>query len=1265
MKMRQRQSTDHQCGKRNCWDKCVFAVVVILCIIGPLCCIDGLEFEDCIDLQDEKDYKNEQLRMILSQRSVRGGTSNLNNESIMNRSPTQQHEWEKQLFIQRKNTKKRRKKKQSTNQSIHEPKRRPVHGYNDMDSNNYDRNSEKLESKRKQSSAPEKQQSSSQNPNHKKDVEARPVQVNLPKYGKVVGRRHVSVDIFRGLPYAAPPVGALRFAPPEPVAPWAPSKLDASRDGPDCWQLEDPVLNPTVSADRMSEDCLYLNVYTPAGHAARSSKKLPVMVWFHGGAFQQGGASRNEYDGRRLAERDIIVVTLNYRLGALGFLVSSSDGLFGNFGLMDQRAALDWVQDNIKHFGGDAENITLFGESAGAVMIGLHLMMSKNDDGHKHKKLFHKAIMQSNPLGYRFRSVVIADFIGEALKRAVDCRDLACLRDERVEEIMRAQKSLMGVPRSVGDFFTWSPTLTKETKIKLSLPQTSLPSNEIGGRYFFTKSEEHRLPTRLDTTTNPYFKQNYISDWRLSDGMSLLDDRTRSGDSTRWSAVNVSQPLESLDTIPDDIPIMIGTNKHEGEMFVYTAFPAPMPKAVYWMFVGALFRDSASRVLQHYRGLVEKVEAQAERLAIKQLEEEENKQYYLENRKQLDSEYEMLLRINATNSLTGTSSSSPLTGKDYSGNPRYNHKHGNGDKRDNDNSLQAIVNTWSTGGYQSKYNHITEGQEMNPMFFDMMDQKSKGNEKNNNNDQHQQNVGGENIIRESNEEQERKSMTWRERLEQFSRQREEKRIARAKARALKEAAKVAVDYRPVMSAIINDYLFRCPSWHFAEQLSELRERQSSKNNEKKHDQNVYVYRFGQPTHIPGYKECWGKACHTAEIPYVFQSMDVLRSNYSTYGPHAQQEAPSAPEYPYSEIMAAYRGAFHHANSSSQSDDNNDGYYSRTTNSQDDRANAKKESTEGKKSWWGKGESKQKSKSSTSGASSSSSGHSTRFQNILKHFFGDYFIEDADEELASDMADRWSSFAKEANPNYDGSRAEWNPWRYHQSEYKELLEQNDSNNDDIIPSPYPQQTKDWDNHPDFISKSDDSVMNDFGEDYFWTEYDDEDFSDLDDPSLVDKSYIDLDDEYISDESTSSKAADMAAKDYYYRQRALAALKMEVVEEDIFRTELRRSKSNLRSDKKETRSSSLLDTMFLKQKLLFRSTLANEEQEQNQQTLSKRAAKDAIRYAQYLGLLGAGLTSDQDDDFNFPELLDLSWPPEGRLLERDCTCDMWDRIRCKSA
>jgi carboxylesterase type B len=553
------------------------------------------------------------------------------------------------------------------------------------------------------------------------------------------------VDTFLGIPYAAPPVGALRFAPPEAAQPWAPSRLDASKFSPDCFQIPDPTLNPVVDIHRMSEDCLYLNIFTPAGHAERSrhgfltssgTKLLPVMVWLHGGGFQQGGARRAEYDGRRLAGRDIIVVSLNYRLGALGFLVSTSDGIFGNFGLMDQRAAIEWIKRNIKAFGGDDDNITLFGESAGAVMIGMHLLMEGAGS------LFHKAIMQSNPLGYTFRSVVIGDFIGEALKRAIDCRDLACLRTEKVEEILRAQRSLMGVPRSVGDFFTWSPSLTTEMKLKISV------SNEDR---FFSKAEEHRLPRiELDQRTS------IVSEWRLGG-----DERT--SDSARWSAVNVSQPLQTLGKIPDHIPIMIGTNKHEGEMFVHSAFPAPMPKAVYWMFVGALFRDSASRILRHYRGLVYEVEKQAEDLARKQMEEEENRQFYIENRVQLEAEYEMLLAMNHSRKKEKVEIMSR-------------------------EGLRALVNTWSglgfSGGGSYKVDNTTS------TISSAADKVSK-------------------LVLPG-------ISAWSERWKNWTESREEMRLQQMKDKALRDAAKVVVDFRPVMSAIINDYLFRCPRYVFTQ-----------------------------------------------------------------------------------------------------------------------------------------------------------------------------------------------------------------------------------------------------------------------------------------------------------------------------------------------------------------------------------------------------------------------------------------------------------------
>ena len=123
----------------------------------------------------------------------------------------------------------------------------------------------------------------------------------------------------------------------------------------------------------MSEDCLYLNIYAPAG-SRKSRKLLPVMIWLHGGAFMQGSGARSEYNGIKLAQRGVLVVTLNYRLGALGWLVSSDDGLLGNFGLMDQKIAMEFVKENIQAFGGNSSDITVFGESAGALMTSLHLL---------------------------------------------------------------------------------------------------------------------------------------------------------------------------------------------------------------------------------------------------------------------------------------------------------------------------------------------------------------------------------------------------------------------------------------------------------------------------------------------------------------------------------------------------------------------------------------------------------------------------------------------------------------------------------------------------------------------------------------------------------------------------------------------------------------------------------------------------------------------------------------------------------------------------
>src|ERR1700722_9442347 len=174
------------------------------------------------------------------------------------------------------------------------------------------------------------------------------------------------VRCFKGIPYAAPPVGPLRWRPPQPVTPWAGVRRS---DVFGANSLQGMVFDDIdASVDGVSEDCLYLNIWTPALGAA---EPLPVMVWIHGGGFAVGSGSEPRYDGANLAAKGVVVVTLNHRLNALGFLAhleltaESPEGVSGNYGMLDLVAALGWVKRNIKAFGGDPGQVTIAGEPAG------------------------------------------------------------------------------------------------------------------------------------------------------------------------------------------------------------------------------------------------------------------------------------------------------------------------------------------------------------------------------------------------------------------------------------------------------------------------------------------------------------------------------------------------------------------------------------------------------------------------------------------------------------------------------------------------------------------------------------------------------------------------------------------------------------------------------------------------------------------------------------------------------------------------------------
>ncbi|MDE2986987.1 MAG: carboxylesterase family protein [Chloroflexota bacterium] len=205
--------------------------------------------------------------------------------------------------------------------------------------------------------------------------------------GTLEGAEENGLCVFRGIPFAAPPVGELRFKAPRPVEPWD-GVREAKSFGPISLQAPNEMLEALLPVSDppqpQSEDCLYLNVWTPGLDGAR-----PVMVWIHGGAFTIGSGSEDYYDGANLASRgDVVIVTINYRLGALGFLNLPALGET-NFGMRDQVAALKWVHENIANFGGDPGNVTIFGESAGGMSVA-SLMASPESAG-----LFQKAIPQS------------------------------------------------------------------------------------------------------------------------------------------------------------------------------------------------------------------------------------------------------------------------------------------------------------------------------------------------------------------------------------------------------------------------------------------------------------------------------------------------------------------------------------------------------------------------------------------------------------------------------------------------------------------------------------------------------------------------------------------------------------------------------------------------------------------------------------------------------------------------------------------------------
>ena len=294
--------------------------------------------------------------------------------------------------------------------------------------------------------------------------------------GRLQGTLEGGIHAFLGIPFAKPPVGPLRFRPPEKPEPW-PGTREATSFGGSAPQ--NPMLLamlPGMEVGRQDDDCLYLNVYTPG----TDDRKRPVLVWIHGGAFILGSGSQALYDGRPLASRgDAVVVTINYRLGILGFLdlrgVGGDDfGASPNAGLLDQVAALEWVRDNVAAFGGDPENVTIFGESAGGMSVGT-LLGTPSARG-----LFQRAIAQSGA-GHSAHDREGARLVAERTleKIGLGPGQSSQLQDLPVEKLLAAQGALALEPSPTGALLTYQPVVDGE--IVPQLPVRSVAAGSASG----------------------------------------------------------------------------------------------------------------------------------------------------------------------------------------------------------------------------------------------------------------------------------------------------------------------------------------------------------------------------------------------------------------------------------------------------------------------------------------------------------------------------------------------------------------------------------------------------------------------------------------------------------------------------------------------------------------------------------------------------------------------------------------------------------------
>ncbi|XP_035679082.1 carboxylesterase 5A-like [Branchiostoma floridae] len=317
------------------------------------------------------------------------------------------------------------------------------------------------------------------------------------------------VFTFLGIPFAAPPVGDLRFRPPEPVVPWEGLK-DATEFGPSCPQELARVrriydfLPFALPHEIVSEDCLVLNIMTTS---LDSSAALPVMVWIHGGSLVSGTGALYNFTAL-VAHQDVIVVTVNYRLGAFGFLSTGDDNAPGNYGFLDQVEALRWIKSNIKNFGGDPDRVTIFGESAGGLSVS-YLVLSPLANG-----LFHRAISQSgtalttpttpNPLA---AATVQAEEVGCGAQEVAAM--MSCLRQKPFQDIV---DSATQVARKMGAFGAAAFNPVVDGYFLLDPPMVALQKGEFSKVPYLLGVNDHEFGYLLPSLILPPFGNGMSQD---------------------------------------------------------------------------------------------------------------------------------------------------------------------------------------------------------------------------------------------------------------------------------------------------------------------------------------------------------------------------------------------------------------------------------------------------------------------------------------------------------------------------------------------------------------------------------------------------------------------------------------------------------------------------------------------------------------------------------------------------------------------------------